>query len=81
MMNFFNWTLSEKHFIFFIFPSIWNDSFAGYSNLGCRLLPFMTWTTSCQPLLACKVSLEKSADKQLEQEENHRDGDHMDGCQ
>ena len=35
MMNFFNLTLSEKHFIF---PSILNESFAGYSNLGCRSL-------------------------------------------
>ena len=35
MMNFFNLTLSEEHFIF---PSILNDSFAGYSNLGCRSL-------------------------------------------
>ena len=34
-MNSFNWTLSGKHFIF---PSILNDSFAGYSNLGCRSL-------------------------------------------
>ena len=34
-MNFFNLTLSEKHFIF---PSILSDSFAGYSNLGCRSL-------------------------------------------
>ena len=59
MMNSFNLTLSEKHFIC---PSILNDSFAGYSNLGCRSLPFMTWNTSCQSLLACKVSLEKSAD-------------------
>ena len=59
MMNSFNLTLSEKHFIF---PSILSDSFAGYSNLGCRPLPFMTWNTSFQPLLACKVSFEKSAD-------------------
>ena len=58
-MNFFNLILSGKHFIF---PSALNDSFAGYSNLGCRPLPFMTWTTSCQSLLACKVSFEKSAD-------------------
>ena len=35
MMSFFNLTLSEKHLIF---PSILNDSFAGYSNLGCRSL-------------------------------------------
>ena len=59
MMNSLNFTLSEKHFIFL---SIVNDSFAGYSNLGCRSLPFMTWNTYFQPLLACKVSLEKSAD-------------------
>ena len=59
MMNVFNLTLCEKHFIF---PSILNDSFAEFSNLGYRSLPFMTWNTSCQPLLACKISLEKSAD-------------------
>ena len=59
MMNSFNLTLPEKHFIC---PSILNDSFAGYSNLGCRSLPFMTLNTSCQSLLACKVSFEKSAD-------------------
>ena len=35
-MNSFKLTLSEKHFIC---PSILNDSFAGYSNLGCRSLP------------------------------------------
>ena len=59
MMNFFNLNLSEKHFIC---PSIQNDSFAGYSNLGCRSLSFMTSNTFFQPLLACKVSFEKSAD-------------------
>ena len=58
-MNSFNLTLSEKHFIC---PSILNDSFAGYSNLGCTSLPFITWNTSYQPLLAYKVSFEKSAD-------------------
>ena len=58
-MNSFSFTLSEKHFIC---PSILNESFAGWSNLGCRSLPFMTWNTTFQPLLACKVSLEKSAD-------------------
>ena len=59
MLNSFNLTLSGKHFIC---PSILNDGFAGYSNLGCRSLPFMTWNTSFQPLLDCKVSFEKSAD-------------------
>ena len=57
-MNSFNLTLSGKHFIS---PSILNDSFAGQRNLGCRSLPFMTSNTSFQPLLACKVSFEKSA--------------------
>ena len=53
MMNSFNLALTGKHFIC---PPILNDSFAGYSNLGCRSLPFMTSNTSFQPLLACKLS-------------------------
>ena len=59
MMNSFNFTLSGKHFIC---PSILSDSFAGQSNLGCRSLPFMILNTFSQPLIACKVSFEKSAD-------------------
>ena len=59
MMNSFNLTLSGKHFIC---PSILNDSFPGQSHFGCRSLPFMTLNTSFQPLLACKVSFEKSVD-------------------
>ena len=58
MMNSFSFTLSEKHFIC---PSILNDSFAGKSHLGCRSLFFITLNTSFQPLLACRVSFEKSA--------------------
>ena len=58
MMNF-NLTLSGEHFSC---SSILNDSFDGQSNLGCRSLPFMTWNTSFQSVLACKVSFEKSAD-------------------
>ena len=58
-MNTFNLTLSGKHYIC---PSILNDNFAGQSILGCRSLPFMTSNPSLQPLLACKISLEKSAD-------------------
>ena len=46
----------------FVCPSITNDSFAGQSNLGYRSLLFMTLNVSCQSLLACKVSFEKSAD-------------------
>ena len=51
-MNSFNLTSCGKHFICL---SILNDSFAGYSNLGCRSLPFMTSNTSFQPLLSCTV--------------------------
>ena len=53
-MNSFNLTLSGEHLIC---PSILNDSFAGYSNLGWRSLPFMTLNASFQPLLACKFLL------------------------
>ena len=56
-MNSFNLTLSGKHFIC---PSILNESFAGYSNLGWRSLPFMTLNTSFQPLPACKVYMHKN---------------------
>ena len=59
MVNSLNLTLSGKHFIC---PLVLNDSFAGQSNLGCRSLPFRTLNNSFQPLLACKVSFEKSAD-------------------
>ena len=59
-MNSFTLTISGKHFIC---PSILNDSFAGYSNLGWRSLAFMTWNTSFKSLLAYKVSFEKSADR------------------
>ena len=56
-MNCFNLTFSGKQFIY---PSILNDSLARQSNLGCRSLSFMTWNTSFQPLLVCKISFEKS---------------------
>ena len=63
MMNSFNLTLSGKHFIC---PSILNDSFAGYSNLGGRSLPFLTLNTCFQPLLDCKLSFEKLADSLMD---------------
>ena len=63
MMNSFNLTLSGKHFIF---ASVLIDSFAGYSNLGCRSLAFMTLNTSFQPLLTGNISFEKSADSLME---------------
>ena len=58
MMNTFSFILSRKHFIF---PSILNNNFAEWSNLGHRSLLFITLNTYCQSLLACKVSFEKSA--------------------
>ena len=59
MMDSFKLTLSGEHFIC---PSILNDNFAGQSNLGCGPLLFITLNTSCQSLLACNVTFEKSAD-------------------
>ena len=38
-----------------------NEILAGYSNLGCRLLSFITLSMSCHSLLAWKVSIERSA--------------------
>ena len=63
MVNSFKSTLPGKHFIC---PSILNNTFPKQSNLGCRSLPFMTSDTFFQPLLACKVSFEKSADSHME---------------
>ena len=39
-----------------------NESLAGWSILGCRFFPFITLNISCSSLLACRVSVEKSAD-------------------
>ena len=38
-----------------------NEILAGYSNLGCRFLSFITLSISCHSLLACRVSVERSA--------------------
>ena len=37
-------------------------SLVGLSILGCRVFPFITLNISCHSLLACRVSVEKSAD-------------------
>ena len=60
VLNSLNFCFSEK---LFLSPSILNEILAGYSNLGCRLFPFSTLNTSCQSLLACRVSAERSAVK------------------
>ena len=46
----------------FISPSILNDILAGQSILGCLFFPFSTLNISCHSFLACRVSVEKSAD-------------------
>ena len=58
--NYPNFFLSEK---LFISPSILNEILAGYSNFGCRFFPFSTLNIYCHPLLACRVSVERSAVK------------------
>ena len=45
-----------------ISPSNLNESLAGKSNLGWRFFPFIALSISCHFLLACRVSVEKSAD-------------------
>ena len=62
VLNSLNFCLSEK---LFISPSILNEILARYSNLGCRFFPFSTLNISCHSLLACRVSAEKSAVKQV----------------
>ena len=59
VMNSFSFFLSGK---LFICPPILNDSFVGQSNLGCRYLLFITLNIPCHLFLACKVSVEISAD-------------------
>ena len=62
-MDSFSFTSSGKHYIGL---SILDDSFARQSNLGCGFLLFIILNTSCQSLLACKVSFEKSAGSLME---------------
>ena len=60
LVNSLNFSLSVK---LLISPSILNEIFAGYSNLGCRFFPFSTLNVSCHSLLVCRVSAERSAVK------------------
>ena len=53
-----NFCFSEK---LLISPSILNEIFARYSNLGYRFFPFSTLNISCHSLLAWRVSAERSA--------------------
>ena len=58
MLNSLSFCLSVK---LLISPSYLNEILAGYSNLGCRLFPFITLSLSCHSLLAWRVSIERSA--------------------
>ena len=62
VLNSLNFCLSEK---LFISPSILNEIFARYSNLGCRFSPFSTLNISSHFLLASRVSAERSAVKDM----------------
>ena len=62
VLNSVNFCLSEK---LFISPSILNEIFAGYSNLGLDFFHFSTLNISCHSLLACRVSTGKLAVKHV----------------
>ena len=57
-MNALSFCLSVK---LLIFPSYLSKILAGYCNLGCRFLSFMTLNMSWQSLQAWRVSIERSA--------------------
>ena len=59
VMKSFSFCLSGK---VFIVPSILEDNFAGYRILGWWYFSFSNFNISCQFLLCCKVSAQKSAD-------------------
>ena len=61
--NSLNFCLSGK---LLISPSNLKESHAGQSILGCRFFPFITLNISCHSLLACRVSVEKSADSLMD---------------
>ena len=59
VLNPLNFSLSGK---LLISPSNLKESPAGSNILGFRFFPFVTLNLSCRSLLACRVSVEKSAD-------------------
>ena len=58
VLNSLNFCLSGK----FYFSIKLNESLAGQSIFGCKFFLFITLNISCQSLLTCRVSVEKSAD-------------------
>ena len=61
VLNSLNFCLSEVY----ISPSILNEIFPKYCNLGCRFFPFNTLNISNHSLKACRVSAERSAVKSV----------------
>ena len=62
VLNSLNFCLSEK---LLISPSILNEILAGYRNISCIFFLFSTLNIPCHSLLACRVSAERSAVKQM----------------
>ena len=60
VLNSLNFCLSGK---LLIFPSIFNEILARYSNFSCRFFPFSTLNISYHSLLSCRVSDERSTVK------------------
>ena len=58
VLNSLSFCLSVK---LLISPSYLIEILAGYSNLGCRFFSFITLSMSCHSLLACRVSIKRSA--------------------
>ena len=58
VLNSFNFCLSGN---ILISPTNLKESLAGQSILSCKFFPFITLNISCHSLLACRVSIEKSA--------------------
>ena len=62
VLNSLNFCLSGK---LLISPSNLKESLAGWSILGCKFFPFISLNMSCHSLLACSVSVEKSANNSM----------------
>ena len=59
VLNSLNFCLSGK---LLISPSTLKENLAGQNILDCRFFPFIILNISCHSFLACRVSIEKSAD-------------------
>ena len=74
VLNSLNFCLSGK---LLISPSNLSESLlAGQSILGCRFFPFITLSISCHSLMACRFSVEKSADSLIGERSRNPDSIH-----